>query len=183
MWKLSSRMRKRKVPSFSCQPRVTVTSYLITWLSGTYNRYVTCVLIPIRRIWLIHMWPIDSHMIKWSVHVNGLPTIINKTWCHCHSWLAGQYDQLTYIHNKIGDSYFFVHLAHLIRYLPESSADKFCKQSRNRSGLTERWAWSGSKLILWSDSIKNMEKVDFEKKQPRRHKRGVKSLRWDFGTI
>ena len=53
-------------------------------------------------------------------------------------------------------------------YLLESSADNFCKQFGPRSGLTESWAWSGSKLvdtlIVFLKEFFEL-KVDFEKNQ------------------
>ena len=46
---------------------------------------------PIRRTGLIHKWSIDSRCSSGDYKLMFYLTIVNKTRCHCHSWLAEQY--------------------------------------------------------------------------------------------
>ena len=56
----------------SCQPRVRVTSCFVYKVIRALESIDHLCINPIRRIGLIHMWSIDSHLLKWSVQVNVL---------------------------------------------------------------------------------------------------------------
>ena len=63
----------------SCQPRVKVTSCLFTKLSGTYNRYITCVLIL--SAGLIYKIFIDSRKLKGVYKLMFYLAIVKKKYC------------------------------------------------------------------------------------------------------
>ena len=57
------------------------------------DRSIVCIN-PIRRIGLIYRWPMNY---------KSLITFLNKTWRHCHFWLAGQYRHtVVWMHKHLG---------------------------------------------------------------------------------
>ena len=56
----------------SCQSRVKVTPCLVYKDIRDWESIDHLCINPICRIGLIHMWSIDSHQLKWCVHINVL---------------------------------------------------------------------------------------------------------------